>query len=100
LLEEKSKSNQLLDLIDSSIEDIELHNEEVMRVMELAMWCLQTDCNRRPSMSDSIKVLEGTMEVEASLHYNFASSIPMITSVANNVDQSVPLIASALSGPR
>ncbi|KAJ4802464.1 Serine/threonine-protein kinase [Rhynchospora pubera] len=51
LLEVKSKSNELFDLIDKSVEDFEVHKEEIMHVMELAMWCLQSDCTRRPSMS-------------------------------------------------
>jgi hypothetical protein len=30
-----------------------------------------------------VKVLEGTMEVETSLDYNFISSIPMISNISN-----------------
>ncbi|KAJ1692449.1 hypothetical protein LUZ63_009147 [Rhynchospora breviuscula] len=100
LLEVKSKCNELCDLIDKSVEDFEVHKEEIMHVMELAMWCLQTDCTRRPSMSVVVKVLEGAMEVETSLDYYFASSIPMIAAADIDVDQSIPLVASVLSGPR
>lgn len=94
LLEEKSKSNQLVDLINRSVEDVELRKEEVMHVMELAMWCLQTDCSKRPSMSDVVMVLEGAMAVETLLDYNFVSSIPITTTAANDVDQSAPLAAA------
>ncbi|KAJ3691453.1 hypothetical protein LUZ61_020617 [Rhynchospora tenuis] len=100
LLEVKFKSNELCDLIDKSVEDFEVYKEEIMHVMELAMWCLQSDCTRRPSMSAVVQVLEGVMEVETSLDYNFVSSSPMITTADIDVDQSVPLVASVLSGPR
>ncbi|XP_078167218.1 G-type lectin S-receptor-like serine/threonine-protein kinase SD2-5 [Carex rostrata] len=45
LLEEKSKSNGLSDLIDKNLGDIELYKNEIVKVMELAMWCLQWDSN-------------------------------------------------------
>ncbi|XP_078158980.1 G-type lectin S-receptor-like serine/threonine-protein kinase SD2-5 [Carex rostrata] len=100
LLEEKSKSNGLLDLIDKNLSDIELYKKKIVNVMELAMWCLQWDGNRRPSMLIVVKILEGVMEVETSLDYNFVSSIPMIANISSIVDQSAPFAASVLSGPR
>ncbi|KAJ1687552.1 hypothetical protein LUZ63_018942 [Rhynchospora breviuscula] len=101
LMEEKSKSNQLLDLIDKTLADVEFYEEEIMNVLKLAMWCLQWDCTRRPSMLSVVKVLERAMEVEPSLDYNFVYSIPMImTNSIGQVDQSAPLLASVLSGPR
>ncbi|KAI9198634.1 hypothetical protein LWI28_019445 [Acer negundo] len=36
-------------------------------MMRVAVWCLQNDYNRMPSMSTVVKVLEGTMEFEAAL---------------------------------
>ncbi|KAJ4750158.1 Serine/threonine-protein kinase [Rhynchospora pubera] len=99
MLEIKSKSNKLLDLIDKNIGDVELYEGEIMNVMELAMWCLQWDSNRRPSMSAVVKVLERAMEVEASLDYNFISSIPLITNAVDLADDSAPLQDSILSGP-
>ncbi|KAJ1687550.1 hypothetical protein LUZ63_018940 [Rhynchospora breviuscula] len=100
LMEQKSKRNELLDLIDKNLGDVELYEEEIMNVMKLAMWCLQWDGNRRPSMSAVVKVLERSMEVESSLDYNFISSIPMITNEASQVNDSTPLPTSSLSGPR
>ncbi|KAJ3702227.1 hypothetical protein LUZ61_005932 [Rhynchospora tenuis] len=100
LLEQKSKRNELLDLIDKNLGDVELYEEEIMNVMKLAMWCLQWDGNRRPSMSAVVKVLERAMEVDSSLDYNFISSIPMITNAASQVDESASLLTSSLSGPR
>ncbi|XP_078159269.1 G-type lectin S-receptor-like serine/threonine-protein kinase SD2-5 [Carex rostrata] len=100
LLEEKSKSNGLLNLIDKNLGNIELYKREIVNVMELAMWCLQWDSSRRPSMLVVVKVLEGVMEVETSLDYNFVSSIPMMANISSIVDQSAPFAASVLSGPR
>ncbi|XP_078159090.1 G-type lectin S-receptor-like serine/threonine-protein kinase SD2-5 [Carex rostrata] len=100
LLEEKSKINALLDLIDINLSDVKSYKKEIVDVMKLAMWCLQWDSTRRPSMSMVVKVLEGGMEVETSLDYNFVSSIPLIVNIPGIVDQSVPLVASVLSGPR
>ncbi|KAI9197972.1 hypothetical protein LWI28_007765 [Acer negundo] len=57
----------LIDLVDKDSEDMQLHGEEVVQMMRVAVWCLQNDYNRRPSMSTVVKVLEGTMEFEASL---------------------------------
>ncbi|XP_078158703.1 G-type lectin S-receptor-like serine/threonine-protein kinase SD2-5 [Carex rostrata] len=100
LLEEKSKSNALSDLIDKNLGDVELYKKEIVNVMKLAMWCLQWDSNRRPSMLIVVKVLEGAMEVETLLDYNFVSSIPVIANIPSVVDQSAPFPASLLSGPR
>ncbi|KAJ4730616.1 Serine/threonine-protein kinase [Rhynchospora pubera] len=100
ILEQKSKSNELFDLIDKNLADVEIYEEEIMNVMKLAMWCLQWDSSRRPSMSVVVKVLDKAMEVETSLDYNFVSSIPMMTSVVGKEDQSASLLASTLSGPR
>ncbi|XP_078158856.1 G-type lectin S-receptor-like serine/threonine-protein kinase SD2-5 [Carex rostrata] len=100
LLEEKSKSNELSYLIDKNLGDVELYKKDIVNVMMLAMWCLQWDSTRRPSMLIVVKVLEGAMEVETSLDYNFVSSIPMIANIPSVVDQSAPFPTSVLSGPR
>lgn len=68
--------------------------------MQLAMWCLQIDSNKRPSMSTVVKVLEGAMNVETCLDYNFVTTIPVMSSNMNHLDASPPQSASLLSGPR
>ncbi|RVW82319.1 G-type lectin S-receptor-like serine/threonine-protein kinase SD2-5 [Vitis vinifera] len=55
-------------------EDMQLHGEEAVELMRLAAWCLQNDNGRRPSMSMVIKVLEGVIDVEDNLDYNFFNS--------------------------
>ncbi|KAK1556756.1 hypothetical protein Q3G72_011488 [Acer saccharum] len=76
------------------VEDMQLHGEEVVQMMRVAVWCLQNDYNRRPSMSTVVKVLEGTMEFEASL-----------TAITRELeeqfgDTTSALLPSILSGPR
>uniref|UniRef100_A0ACD5YWF7 Uncharacterized protein n=1 Tax=Avena sativa TaxID=4498 RepID=A0ACD5YWF7_AVESA len=58
ILREKTQNNQLIDLIDKHSDDMVSHQEEVVHMMKLAIWCLQHDSIRRPSMSTVIKVLE------------------------------------------
>ncbi|CAA7398762.1 unnamed protein product [Spirodela intermedia] len=64
----KAQNGDLRDLIDKSIEITgEGHAEEATRMVQLAMWCLQHDHRRRPSMSTVVKVLEGAVAVETDL---------------------------------
>ncbi|KAI3817035.1 hypothetical protein L1987_10822 [Smallanthus sonchifolius] len=58
-------------MVDRHGEDMQVHNTEVVEMMKLASWCLQTNFKRRPSMSSVVKVLEGGMNVESNLDYNF-----------------------------
>uniref|UniRef100_A0A453Q4Y7 non-specific serine/threonine protein kinase n=3 Tax=Aegilops tauschii TaxID=37682 RepID=A0A453Q4Y7_AEGTS len=51
LLEEKVKSDQLADLVDKQSDDMQVNKQEVIRMMRMAMWCLQIDCKKRPKMS-------------------------------------------------
>ncbi|TXG47674.1 hypothetical protein EZV62_026968 [Acer yangbiense] len=89
-----SEDDCLIDLVDKDSEDMQLHREEVVQMMRVAVWCLQNDYNRRPSMSTVVKVLEGTMEFEASL-----------TAITREADEQFgnttsALLPSILSGPR
>ncbi|PVH39485.1 hypothetical protein PAHAL_5G514700 [Panicum hallii] len=59
LLQEKAKKNELDDMIDRNSEDMYIHKEEVIEMMNLAIWCLESGSNRRPAMSLVVKVLEG-----------------------------------------
>jgi serine/threonine protein kinase len=100
LLEEKARSGQLLDLVDSGSNDMQFHMEEVMEAMRLAMWCLQVDSSRRPLMSTVAKVLEGVTSLEASPDYSFVPSFASNhTGAAGSSSSYVPL-GSHLSGPR
>jgi serine/threonine protein kinase len=100
LLQEKARSGQLSDLVDSSSNDMKSHMEEVMQTMKLAMWCLQVDSCARPLMSTVAKVLEGVKSLDATPDCtfvpNFASSN---IGVAESRSSYVPS-ESHLSGPR
>ena len=100
LLEEKARSDQLLDLVDSGSNDMQLHTEEVMEAMRLAMWCLQVDSSRRPLMSTVAKVLEGVTSLEASPDYSFVHSFASNHDGAAGSSSSYVPSESHLSGPR
>jgi serine/threonine protein kinase len=100
LLEEKVKYDNLVDLIDKSSNDMQAHEQDVIQMMKLAMWCLQIDCKRRPKMSEVVKVLEGTMNAENNIDHNFVATNQATFGIDGNVISSIPPVASHVSGPR
>ncbi|KAF8783781.1 hypothetical protein HU200_000219 [Digitaria exilis] len=100
LLQEKAQNNQLIDIIDKQSEDMVAHQDEVIQMMKLGMWCLQNNSRRRPSMSTVVKVLEGTMTVETCIDYNFFSADPVFSDQGNQSAYSAPPPGSVLSVPR
>ncbi|KAF8671014.1 hypothetical protein HU200_050293 [Digitaria exilis] len=100
LLEKKVKNGQLVDLIDEHNNDMQVHQQDAVQMMKLAMWCLQIDSKRRPQMSDVIKVLEGPMNVETNIDHNFVATSQTIFCIAGDVDSSSPQMASDISAPR
>ena len=102
---EKLQSKQLLDLVDKYSEDMQLHGAEVVDMMKVAAWCLQSDFTKRPSMSVVVKVLEGVVDVEENIDYNFCNppiSNPRARVMYHevNVGSATALLDSVLSGPR
>ncbi|KAJ0662234.1 putative protein kinase RLK-Pelle-SD-2b family [Helianthus annuus] len=89
----------LLDIVDKYTEDMQAHGSEVVEMMKVAAWCLQTNYTRRPSMSSVVNVLEGRMNVEPNLDHNFTDLRLLNTAVEQKKDIT-PLLASVLSGPR
>ncbi|KAF2302960.1 hypothetical protein GH714_011898 [Hevea brasiliensis] len=65
----KVEEDQLVDMVDGRNQDMQLDYSEALQVMKAAIWCLQSDYRRRPSMSDVVKALEGNLDVEADLDY-------------------------------
>jgi serine/threonine protein kinase len=100
LLEEKVKSGDLVDLIDKKSNDMQAHEQDVIQMMKLAMWCLQIDCKRRPKLSEVFKVLEGTMDAESDIDHSFVATNEVHFGYAGNVNSSAPPVASDISGPR
>ncbi|KAF7848170.1 hypothetical protein BT93_L2230 [Corymbia citriodora subsp. variegata] len=93
----KAEQEQLLDMVDKSNGDMQLHGQEVVKMMKIAAWCLQDDFTKRPLMSQVVKCLEGLIDIEDGLRYNF--SVPSSHS-NDSVDDATQLLPSQLSGPR
>ncbi|PWA84930.1 Apple-like protein [Artemisia annua] len=93
------EQGMLLDMVDRYSEDMQAHGTEVVEMMKVASWCLQTDFTRRPSMSSVVKVLEGVKSVESNLDYNFTDP-RMQTASVKREDDWTQLLPSRLSGPR
>ncbi|XP_065878327.1 G-type lectin S-receptor-like serine/threonine-protein kinase SD2-5 [Euphorbia lathyris] len=100
----KAEEEQLIDMVDKNSENMQLQQLQVVEMMKLAIWCLQCDYTRRPSMPMVVKALEGAMEVETDLNYN---TIPNPTTMAAAATSrgaelaiTTPLFPSVLSAPR
>ncbi|KAG5544909.1 hypothetical protein RHGRI_017387 [Rhododendron griersonianum] len=84
---------------------MQLHGAEVVEMMKLAVWCLQSDYQRRPSMTVVVQVLEGFVSVQDNLEYNFINA-PARRRIATTGDDleaihdGTTLFASELSGQR
>ncbi|KAK4342253.1 hypothetical protein RND71_038069 [Anisodus tanguticus] len=97
LFRKKAEEGQLVDLIDKHSEDMQFYTEEVIKTMQIASWCLQSDYTKRPSMSMVVKAMEGVLDVEKDLDYsfkpqtvngfNFADSTPLLPSVLSCLSQ-------------
>ncbi|KAH7860700.1 hypothetical protein Vadar_016957 [Vaccinium darrowii] len=105
LFERKGEEGQLLDMVDKHNADMQLHGAEVVEMMKVAAWCLQSDYQRRPSMTVVVQVLDGFVIVPDNLEYNFINAPARRTMAATGEDMDAindgtPLLASVLSGPR
>ncbi|KAJ6725163.1 G-TYPE LECTIN S-RECEPTOR-LIKE SERINE/THREONINE-PROTEIN KINASE SD2-5 [Salix viminalis] len=92
----QEKAEYILGYLD---EYIRSDGEEIIRMLEVAAWCLQDDPERRPLMSTVVKVLEGLMEVDSNLVYKFSHALTPPSSVDAHIS-SAPPPASVLSNPR
>ncbi|KAG5234617.1 G-type lectin S-receptor serine/threonine-protein kinase [Salix suchowensis] len=92
----QNKAEYILGYLD---EYIQSDREEILRMLEVAAWCLQDDPERRPLMSTVVKVLEGVMEVDSNLVYKFSHALTPPPAVDARIS-SAPPQASVLSNPR
>ncbi|KAH0717792.1 hypothetical protein KY285_013823 [Solanum tuberosum] len=99
LFMEKAENNQLFDMMGNYSDDPQSNTSEVIRMMKLAVWCLQNDFTLRPSMSMVVKVIEGTMDIESHLDYSIPNS-QTIAAIKRVADTTTSLFPSILSGPR
>lgn len=92
----KQEEGQLLDLVDNCSDDMQSNAVEVVEMMKVAAWCLQTEYSRRPSMSTVVKVFEGSVDVAGNLKDNFLNELTpeALRTFASTVSP------STLSGPR
>ncbi|KAB5533674.1 hypothetical protein DKX38_016760 [Salix brachista] len=73
--------------------------EEIIRMIKIAAWCLQDNPERRPLMSTVVKVLEGVMEVDSSIVYEFHHAL-ITPAAADHQNSSAQPQASELSTAR
>ncbi|KAG8383797.1 hypothetical protein BUALT_Bualt04G0051000 [Buddleja alternifolia] len=97
LFKKKAEEGQWLDLIDKCCEDMQSNGAEVVEMMKIAAWCLQSDYANRPSMSMVTKVLEGGKDVQTDIDFNLLNPRTLITKISQDVTLLPP---SLLSGPR
>ncbi|EXB92375.1 G-type lectin S-receptor-like serine/threonine-protein kinase SD2-5 [Morus notabilis] len=100
LLQKKAEDDQLIDIVEDLDEDMENNREEVERMIRIGAWCLQNDYNRRPFMSTVVKVLEGVMEVDPNISYEFSHALQASTAVVADDHITVAPQDSILSGAR
>lgn len=105
IFKKKVEEDKLSDLVDKHSDDMQSNGEEVVNMMKVAAWCLESDFAKRPSMSMVIKVLEGVTEFEHNLHYNLVhlpttAALPNVDHREDNDKSTTQLLPSVLSGPR
>ncbi|CAL5406782.1 unnamed protein product [Camellia sinensis] len=66
LFKRKAEEERLLDIVDKYNDDMQTHRAKVAEMMRVAVWCLQSDFSKRPSMSVLVKVLEGSADVQSN----------------------------------
>ncbi|THG16927.1 hypothetical protein TEA_015732 [Camellia sinensis var. sinensis] len=104
LFKMKAEEERLIDIVDKGNDEMQLHSTEVVEMMRVAVWCLQSDFSKRPSMSVVVKVLEGFVDVENNLDFNFTNPvIPRSIAAAGQQEHATGaattlLFPSALSG--
>ncbi|KAM3395751.1 hypothetical protein P3S68_004757 [Capsicum galapagoense] len=99
LFRKKTEEGQLVDLIDKHSENIQFYKEEVIKMMLIAGWCLKSDYTKKTSMSMVVKAMEGVLDIEKDLDYNFKTQTILAIPNISFLD-STRLLPSVLSGPR
>ncbi|KAE8688916.1 Signal peptide peptidase isoform 1 [Hibiscus syriacus] len=92
----KQEEEKLMDLVDKCSDDMQSNAAEVVEMMKVAAWCLQTEYARRPSMSTVVKLFEGSVDVEGNMNEEFLNGLTPEAMEA----YSSTILPSMLSGPR
>ncbi|KAJ6978128.1 hypothetical protein NC653_029890 [Populus alba x Populus x berolinensis] len=90
LFEKKAKENRLMDLVNNQNEDMRFNKAEMMTILRVAAWCLQSDYANRPSMSMVVNFLEDDVEFEGNL--DNSSSNPALKTMSIEVTPLAPSI--------
>ncbi|KAJ3680499.1 hypothetical protein LUZ60_016777 [Juncus effusus] len=100
LLQNKIRDDRVIEIIDENIVNLELNVEEIMKMVRLAIWCLETESWRRPRMSVVVKVLEGSIDLDMEKESHFLNAPPVLLreEFANNLTSE--LSEELISGPR
>ncbi|MFQ6649200.1 hypothetical protein Gotur_023234 [Gossypium turneri] len=96
LYKRKQEEGQLMDLVDKCSDDMQSNAAEVVQMMKVAAWCVQTEHARRPSMSIVVKLFEGSVDVAGNLNEDFQNGL---TPEAMETFASI-VLPCLLSGPR
>ncbi|KAB2063021.1 hypothetical protein ES319_A10G189500v1 [Gossypium barbadense] len=97
LLRRKQEEGQLLDLVDKCNDDMQSNVAEVVEMIKVAAWCLQTEYANRPSMSTLVKHFEGSVDAVINVNEDFQNELTSQAPVESFASSITP---SVLSGPR
>ncbi|KAL5721153.1 hypothetical protein ACHQM5_013748 [Ranunculus cassubicifolius] len=99
VLRKMAMEDRLLEIAEKHNEGMKDHLEEVVKMIQLGLWCSDADHTRRPLMSTVVKVLEGTIELDPNeISYSVCHVVPPLTSSTTSVS-SFP-DATVISIPR
>ncbi|MBA0696723.1 hypothetical protein Goari_003253 [Gossypium aridum] len=96
LFRRKQEEGQLLDLVDKC-NDMQSNVAEVVEMLKVAAWCLQTEYANRPSMSTLVKHFEGSADAVINVNEDFQNEL---TTQAPAESFASSITPSVLSGPR
>uniref|UniRef100_A0A803L3Z6 Receptor-like serine/threonine-protein kinase n=1 Tax=Chenopodium quinoa TaxID=63459 RepID=A0A803L3Z6_CHEQI len=99
LVKVKADEDQLSDLVDEHGEGMQQHKEEAVKLMKIAIWCLQPHFIR-PTMSMVVKVLQDLPNMEALTDLTYLNMVHEAAPMEANYGFSVCPTDSLLSGPR
>lgn len=103
IVRSKLEADRLFEVIEECCGDEEMMRnniEEVEKMIKLAIWCLQIEPTRRPSMSTVVKVLEGAIALEPIIDSSFANSISFSETTSGDISSNATMDISSMAFPR
>jgi len=99
LVKAKADEDRLIDLVDMRTEDMQQNAEEAVKIMKIAIWCLQPHFIR-PTMSTVVKVVKDLPNTETLTDLSYLTITNEAVPVDVNPSFSTRPTESLLSGPR